>query len=85
MQGLEKVLLVNFRLAVLEACHWNRTVAAEHLGISSRCLRKYIAKLKGMGFDVPGNANARGFVNLDRVIAWVNYDNQIKKRLGVAR
>jgi hypothetical protein len=81
MQGLEAVLLVNFRLTVLEACHWNRTVAAEHLGISTRGLRKYIEELRAMGFDVPGNANVRGPVNLGPLIAWVNYDNQVKKRL----
>jgi hypothetical protein len=51
------------------------------LGISTRGLRKYIEELRAMGFDVPGNANVRGPVNLGPLIAWVNYDNQVKKRL----
>jgi hypothetical protein len=50
---LEDELLRSFRLFVLKSCGWNRTWAAEVLGVSLRALRYQILLYKDQGFDCP--------------------------------
>lgn len=46
---LEKVLRDNFRLAILEACQWNRLEAVKVLGISYKCMMMWIKKMESQG------------------------------------
>lgn len=50
---LEDELLKNFRLWVLEQCGWNRTQAAEILGLSDRGLRLNVRRYKEQGEYIP--------------------------------
>lgn len=57
--GIEEELILNFRLAVLEACHWHRAYAAEVLGISVRALTIFLMRCKELGFEIPRGYKAR--------------------------
>ena len=50
--GMDKMFLANFRLAVLEACQWNRVQAARYLGINYKTLRNFISELEEFGIYV---------------------------------
>jgi hypothetical protein len=50
--GMDKMFIANFRLAVLEACRWNRVQAARYLGINYKTLRNFIAELEDFGIYV---------------------------------
>lgn len=46
-------------LAALERNAWNRTHAANDLGISVRCIRNNIRLLRAAGFDIPRSPKDR--------------------------
>lgn len=81
--GMERVLVANFRLAVLEACKGNRVAAAHELGISVRALRGFLARLRNQGFLImPSRTNE--FLELspeDRqaFVAWATLRNPLKR------
>jgi hypothetical protein len=51
--GLEDLMITNFRLFVLRACGWNRTHAANSLGISVRSMGIFIARMIQLGIIIP--------------------------------
>lgn len=51
--GLDRTMIINFRLAALWFCDWNRSLAAHVLGITSRTIRYTITEAKQLGLHVP--------------------------------
>ena len=53
VRSAEQMCIDALRFQILQACHWNRTRAAWHLGISVRGLRLWIKDLERFGCVFP--------------------------------
>jgi hypothetical protein len=53
VRSSEQMCIDALRFQVLQACHWNRTRAAWHLGISVRGLRLWIKEMERFGYLFP--------------------------------
>ncbi len=73
---IEDQLIQNLRLWVLRECNWNRSQAADVLGIARRTMRNAVAQYRARGIEIPQNTEERhrqdlriGFyVDLSRVV-----------------
>jgi hypothetical protein len=50
--GMDRMFQANFRLAVLEACQWNRVAAARYLGLNYKTLRNFLEEIEALGIYV---------------------------------